>query len=380
MKRLKVLLLVAVSSTMMLFGCGKAEETSQTQPGDAVMGEPITQSVEQTQQESSEEPEADEPPQEGMVRSKLTNEWVDASLANKRPIAVMTPNEKSAVPHYGLSNADILYECNVEGKMTRLMGIYGDWEGLEKIGNVRSARDYYIFWSFEWDSILCHYGGPYYIDEVIARDTTENVNGIVAPSGVFFRSSDRAAPHNAYISGEGVNKAIEQYGYSREYRGMADDNHYQFTGEKNPNTLEQYGSDAVDATLIDMSACYPMTKSYFKYNAEDGLYYRYQHLSGSSDGPHIDASNNEQLKFKNVIVQNTYHEERDAKGYLAFKCVDNTRDGWFFTEGKGIHVTWEKTSDYSATRYYDDDGNEITLNTGKTMVLIVEDGDTFSYQ
>ena len=49
-------------------------------------------------------------------------------------------------------------------------------------------------------------------------------------------------------------------------------------------------------------------------------------------------------------------------------------------KGKGIHVTWEKTSDYGATRYYDDDGNEIQLNTGKTMICIVQDGDTFTFE
>ena len=37
----------------------------------------------------------------------------------------------------------------------------------------------------------------------------------------------------------------------------------------------------------------------------------------------------------------------------------------------------KKTADYSPTRYYDDDGNEIKLNTGKTMICIVEDGDSF---
>ena len=40
-------------------------------------------------------------------------------------------------------------------------------------------------------------------------------------------------------------------------------------------------------------------------------------------------------------------------------------------------MNWKKTSDYGATRYYDDAGNEIELNTGKTMVCIVEDGDSF---
>ena len=91
-----------------------------------------------------------------------------------------------------------------------------------------------------------------------------------------------------------------------------------------------------------------------------------------------DAATGEQLTFKNILVQNTFHEEL-GEGYLAFQCHDTTRDGWFFTNGRGIHVNWEKTSDYSATRYYDDNGDEIILNTGKTMICIIEDGDSFTF-
>ena len=89
------------------------------------------------------------PPREGMVRSPLTNEWVDADVAGTRPLAVMIPNESNALPQYNLSDASILYEANVEGRMTRLMAIYEDWESLEKIGNVRSLRSYYVYWAFE---------------------------------------------------------------------------------------------------------------------------------------------------------------------------------------------------------------------------------------
>lgn len=374
MKKWKVLFLITAASALVLSGCGK--NNNEDNPGS--IAEPIEQETAENGNPAAGYDD-ETPPAEGMVRSPLTNEWVDEALANKRPIAVMTPNEVSAVPHYGLSQADILYECNVEGDMTRLMGIYGDWENLEKIGNVRSARDYFIYWSFEWDSILCHYGGPFYIDEVISRDTTNNINGTVTSEGIYFRSDDRSAPHNAYISADGINQAIDRYDYSKEYRGLADESHFQFTGASHPNTLSDY-TNAVNASLIDMSECYPMTKCYFKYNASDGNYYRYQHLAGGEDGPHIDASNEEQLKFKNIIVQNTYYETRDEKGYLAYKCIDNTRDGWFFTQGKGIHVNWVKESDYGATRYYDDNGSEITLNTGKTMILIVEEGDSFHYE
>ncbi len=320
----------------------------------------------------------DTPPEDGMVRSRITNEWIDEDINNTRPVAVMIPNSSTA-SHSGLSKASVLYECNVEGSMTRLMGIFEDWEDIPKLGNVRSARDYFICWSFEWDAILVHYGGPFYIDEMIARDDTQNINLLNdTKSDYFTRDSAKNSTDNVFTSADQIERAIDKFGYPKEYRkNYADPQHYLFAPVKEPNTLEQYDK-SISAQKIDMSKAYPVTNCYFLYNEETGLYDRYQSLSGSSDGPHIDIENNEQLSFKNIIVQNTYHEIRDQKGYLAFQVHDTTKDGYFFTNGKGIHITWEKVSDYSATRYYDDNGEEIKLNTGKTMVLILEDGDSFT--
>lgn len=376
MKRLQVLFLVALSSSLLLFGCGKSEETA-VQP---IVQPIVEQQPEKEEDSSSEEAETeadlDTPPAEGMVRSRLTNEWVDENVANTRPVAIMIPNSKTA-SQYSISDASILYECNVEGSMTRLMAVFEDWKNLEKVGNIRSCRDYYLYWAFEWDAIYIHYGGPFYIDDLVGRSDTQNIN-CIDYGKASFRDTAKNSTDNAFTSGSLIQDAINHYGYPLTYRdGYSDATHYQFAGSSEPNTLEQY-SDAINASKIDLSPAYPVTNCYFIYNEETGLYDRYQHLSGDSDGPHIDLANNKQLAFKNVLIQNTYFEVRDQKGYLSFQCHDTTRDGWFFTNGKGIHVTWEKTSDYGATRYYDDNGNEIKLNTGKTMVCIVEDGDTFN--
>ena len=311
----------------------------------------------------------------GMVRSRITNEWVTEEVDNTRPIAVMMPNTRTAA-HYGISQADVLYECNVEGSITRLMAVFQDWSDFDRLGNVRSSRDYYIYWSFEWDALYIHFGGPFYINDVINRPDTDNIDGI--SSSNFWRAKDTGnSTDNAYVTTEGILEDVRKLGYSLEYRdGYSDGQHFQFAPDSEPNTLEQY-SDAITAEKIDMSPTYPVTNSYFVYNPDTGLYDRFQHLSGAADGPHVDMANDEQLSFKNVLVQNTYFEVRDQKGYLAFQCHDTTRDGWYFTNGKGIHVTWKKTADYSPTRYYDDNGNEIQLNTGKTMICIVEDGDSF---
>ncbi|MDD6201469.1 MAG: DUF3048 domain-containing protein [Lachnospiraceae bacterium] len=373
MKKVSLLALLALSASLFLFGCGKKEEENIVEAETLETVDEANPTVDEVTDTSDDEV----PPEDGMVRSKLTNEWVSADVGNLRPLAVMIPNDKSALPQYNISNADVLYECLVEGEITRLMAIYGDWTGLERVGNIRSCRDYYVYWAFEWDAIYCHAGGPFYIDEVISRKDTNNINALTAPSGVFYRTTDRSAPQNLYLDGADIVKEANRLGYDLEPRdNYADDIHYQFTSKSKPNNLDEYGSDAVTASKIDLSSAYPVTQTYFEYNADDGLYYRYQKPSG---GAHMDAATNTQLAFKNVLIQFTYHEVRDAKGYLAFQCNDTTRDGWFFTNGKGIHVNWKKTSDYGATRYYDDNGNEIVLNTGKTMVCIVEDGDTFSY-
>jgi hypothetical protein len=323
----------------------------------------------------------EQPPAEGMVRSTLTNEWIDGSLEKTRPIAIMVPNDSAALPHYNISKADILYECPVESGITRSMAVIKDWENLDRIGNVRSCRDYFVYWSFEWDSIYLHFGGPYYINEIVERKDTDHITGCSYGDkrtdglyeGTFYRSTDKKAPHNAYASAEGIKKGIDKFNISTTYRdNYYDPNHFKFAPSKEPNTLEKY-SDAVTAKEIDMSPAYPVTKTSFSYNESDGLYYR--NMYGKAD---VDAANdNQQLAFKNVLVQFAYHEVRDAKGYLIFQVHDTTRDGYYFTNGKGIHVTWKKSADYEPTKYYDDDGNEIEINTGKTMICIVKDGDSF---
>lgn len=382
MKKMQVLFLAALSSSLLLFGCGKdTEETIQPIVEPIVEAQPEKQ-VEETAEAEDTAAEDEAPPAEGMVRSSLTNEWIDGSLENARPIAVMTPNDSSALPHYNLSKADILYECPVEGKITRSMAVIKDWESLDRIGNVRSCRDYFVYWALEWDAIYVHFGGPFYISNIIEQDTTNNITGCTYGDGgkvglfenAFFRATDKSAPQNAYASAEGINSAITKFDYSKTYReDLYQPDHFKFASSKEPNTLSDY-SDSIEATELDLSPAYPITKTSFTYNAEDGLYYRYMYGKPDVDA----ANNNQQLAFKNVLVQFTYYEVRDQKGYLAFQDHDTTRDGYYFTNGKAIHVNWKKTADYEPTKYYDDNGNEISLNTGKTMICIVEDGDSIN--
>lgn len=313
---------------------------------------------------------ADEP-----VASVYTNEPVSSEQASQRPIAVMIPTDKAAQPSYGIGNAKILYEIMEEGEMSRQMAIIDDWQGLDRIGSIRSCRDYYITLAKEWDPILIHVGGVHYMSGKITAPDVNNLSaareygtGGGAPgSSAFFRSTDKSVPHNAYVSADGITSACNDLGYSLSTRPeYYNASHFQFAPEA--NTLEQY-EGAVPGNTLDFSDVFPYTKSSLTYNPETGLYEK--NIHGQAQ---VDALTGTQLTFANVIVQNTKWSVRDKKGYLAFQTIDSTCDGYYFTKGKGIHITWKKTSEYSPTRYYDDNGNEIQLNTGKTYIAVTQQG------
>ncbi len=75
-----------------------------------------------------------------------------------------------------------------------------------------------------------------------------------------------------------------------------------------------------------------------------------------------------------MIVQDTYWEYRPDNKYLIFRVHDSGRSGYYFTQGRGIKITWEKTADYAPTKYYDESGKEIELNTGHTFIAIAQAG------
>lgn len=382
MKKKKLLFVFLMISVFLMSACGPEKEPpiSGSESDPTVSADASTPDASHPEDVPAFPPDEDSlPPEKGLARSPLTHEWVKEEVAAARPIAVMMPNEQNAQPHYNLSKASVIYEANVEGRMTRLLAIFEDWKDLGKTGNVRSLRTYFAYWAFEWDAFIIHVGHPYYVDELIAAPNTQTINESNFPdSEAFYRDTSRSRPHNTYVTGPKILDAINFKEYSLEYRGLTDI-HFRFASASNQNTLEQYEADAKSAVYIDMSGCYPVTRCYFDYNPEDGLYYRSQYLSGGTDGPHIDGATGEQLCFKNILVQNVKCRDL-GDGYLAFQCEDDTEDGWFFTNGKGIHVTWEKNSDYGATKYFDDFGNEIILNTGKTMICIVQSGDSFTFR
>ena len=343
-------MLTALAMTVSITACGsKNTDETAADSTEVAMTEAGTEET---------ETESEEVLPEGMYRSELTNELIDESLKNQRPIAVMVDNESIALPHYGLSQADVVYEMmnsTLNGRITRFMVLVKDWENIKQLGSIRSVRPTNILIASEWNAVICHDGGPFYIDEYMADPSVDNF------SGTFSRvDNGKSREYTEYILPGDLDKNFENSGVSKEYTSYYEGPHYQFASESNPVDL----SSASDANLVDLP--FPHNGSYLEYNADDQLYYYSEYGKA-----HVDPGNdNKQLCFKNLLIQSCGYTQYDEHGYLIFDCVSQG-GGYYVTNGKAIPVTWKKEKMTSPTRYYDAAGNEIKINTGKTYVGFV---------
>lgn len=361
----RIALLLTLSMAIALTGCKKEEEKQAvvvSEPTITVVNDAPTISV---TEEAPIEDIVDDGSHEGMYRSELTNEWISLDFKDIRPIAVMVDNEKTALPHYGLTKADVVYEMTnslANDGITRLMVLFKKYDTVDQIGSVRSTRPTNLVIAPEWNAIVCHDGGPFYIDAYLANPYVDNF------SGTFSRvDNGKSREFTEYILPGDMDKNFNNSKVSKTYNEYYSGPHYNFVeGDDEIVTLEDV-SGVKDCTKVELP---------FKHNGStldyDESTQRYMYSEYGQK--HVDpGNNNEQLGFTNVIIQNCRYVKFDDNGYMMFHAIDYNRDGWYITEGKAIPITWSKADETSPTQYYNKDGVEITLNTGKTYVALVPD-------
>jgi len=369
-------LVASMTVTMLLAGCGKKEEQPEQIVEEVVV--PTPQPIPTEAPTPTPEPEfaviKERETVNGQIQSYLTGEWIDEAKATRRPIAVMIPNNSPAMPQHGLSKAAIIYEAPVEGRITRLMAVIEDFDDLERVGPVRSSRDYFIYQAMGYQAIYCNWGlARPYVEELINRDTVQNISaaveGIYKPAHEAFGRYSRpgyAKEFTGYLFIDGMFEAAERLGYEWEY----DDAFvppYTFAADE-VLAQENY-PDAPAATMIypggkeGNQGGYGAYNPYFEYHEDDNLYYRYQ------DGDkQIDEFDGSQLAVSNVVFQYCHGEVRDDHDYLAFG-VHGEGDAIVFTGGKVIKGTWKRyDGDATPAKFYDEDDEEIIFNQGKTWV------------
>lgn len=367
----KTLAAVLIAVGLVMTACGSESGEEVSSPIQTLEPQPI---VAETPEPSSEAPveEIVEETREGMYRSELTNEWIDESLKDQRPIAAMVDNEKTALPHYGLTEADVVYEImnsTKNDRITRFMALVKDWGNITQLGSIRSVRPTNFMLAAEWNAVLCHDGGPFFIDTWVAKPYTNNFSGGFARYSngkatefTEYLTYDKYTNTNKNQTYDGLKQRFEKSNYTTTYNEYYEGPHFKFAA-KEIDFADR--TDAAKATQIELP--FPHNKSTLKYNEATGTYDYYEYGAAHLDPLHDSA----QLTFKNVILQDTTFSEL-GEGYLIYNAIDSGRDGYYITNGKAIEITWTKSGESDITVYYDKKtGEEIEINTGKTYISLI---------
>ncbi|MCL5961294.1 MAG: DUF3048 domain-containing protein [Chloroflexi bacterium] len=273
-----------------------------------------------------------------------------------QPLAIMIDNLSDARPQSGLSNADVIYEALVEGAITRLMAIFGNSDS-EVVGPVRSGRHYFMYWASEYNAVYVLAGASpqgYNAAESLGLARIDYTYG----QGYFWRTRERAAPHNLYTNPQRLRDSFKDVG-----RG-------------NLGGLN-FKNDSPTPQVTTITLTHPdKYRVGYVYREQDNSYQRYVLRA-----PHVDALTGVQYHPKNVIVQivPAWRIPGDTAGRMDMETVGNG-PAYFFLDGRAIEGTWRKDSFTSPTRFQNGDGAEVLFNAGQTWIQIAPTNSILDYE
>ncbi len=277
-------------------------------------------------------------------------------LIGNRTVLVSVENHPQARPQWGIASADIVWEMLAEGGITRMMCMFADASRLpDKIGPVRSARHYFVELAEGFDSILVHFGGSTYGYDSLSQQGTDHIDGM-SDSG-FSRDKSRnvSSEHTAYTTKDDIINNIDK----KDFRTTVED------GKETPFKFNE------TAVALSGGACenvtVPFSSSYtykYTYDAESKVY-----LS-TLNGNAFRDDNGTQQSFTNIIiVYSTVTPLNDGKGRVTYDLSKGK--GVYISNGTYENITWEKGDYTDIMKFYDADGNDLSLNAGRSYIALV---------
>lgn len=330
---MKKLIMLCLSFSLISFcACGKSAQEEPTQPL--------------------------EPVAEITVNFLTGDEAMSGALV--RPVAVTVNNLEASLPQYGIGEADIIMEFPVEGGITRLMALYGDYRNVPEVCSVRSCRYYFPIFAKGFDAVYFCFGS----NETIATPTLERlgidyIDGNKAgDSLVFERDEERlelySTEHTVYLKGINMVEIFEGYGFSGKRDESLGKTAFAFSDEQVSLSLECNGITG------SFSSSYA---SAFYYDEVTGKY-----LKNHNGQRHIDGRSGEQLAFENVFFL-----EAEVSRYMDTSLVEidwHGGRGYYATGGTVAEIYWEKVSENAPLRLFDAEKNPLEINRGNSYIGI----------
>ena len=248
--------------------------------------------------------------------------------SDERPIAVMIDNAIGDANQAGLQESYLNYEILVEGGLTRIMAIYKD-KDVNLIGPIRSSRHYFLDYALESDAIYVHYGGSPYAENDISKLKIDSINGLTDPTP-FRRDTNSVAPHNVFTRMSYLKSFIENSSYNQE---------------SNNWKLLNYSAEPIDLSETNYAPKQAI-KINIPYSANEYRTYAYDESNGyylrSSNGkPQYDRKTEEQLYYKNIIIERVPNKTIDNEGRQELTTTGEGR-AYIITNGYFLPIKWTK--------------------------------------
>lgn len=284
----------------------------------------------------------------------------------KRPVAVMINNIKASLPQYGISQADLMFECEVEGGITRMMAVYADYTKVPKVCSVRSCRYYYPILAYGLDAVYFCFGS----NPTLATPTLEKL-GIDYFDGntnydtlVFGRDQNRigsySKEHTAFVNGENIPELFKKYNIRTDYVEEKDDYIFNF---REPGEFKKTSKTACDKINLQYSNVYYST---FVYDSENKVYLK-QHCGKA----HMDTATGKQLSYTNVFVLETDVELYGNGPLVKIDWKGGT--GYYITGNSVRKIKWTKKTESSNIKIKDaETGKEVPINPGNSYIGIID--------
>ncbi len=286
----------------------------------------------------------------------------DGQDKSRRPVAVMINNAKIALPQYGLSSADIIYEAVTEGGITRLMALYSDINNIGRVGPVRSARTQFVQLMLPLNAIYVHIGSSTTADAMLNAYSYQDIDGMYLGSIAFSYDSElaktKSSEHCWFTDKTLIEAGIKKVDIATKNNFYPA---FDFVNAKDEKRIP----DGPTANNISFEySGYANVE--FNYNRETGLY-----TKDAFGTPHMDRATNTQLAFDNVFVLMANVGIEETNGILPdFDYSEGT--GYYFHGGKYEEITWKKGEPEYPLVLYSKNGDVLKVNTGKSYVGILD--------
>ena len=357
MKKLTALILAL--TLCLLCGCGgKTEEPKATQaPTEAP-----TQATTETNAPETEATESTEAPTEAPVvyTNPLTGEVLDAPFEN-RLIAVTICNLEDAIPHRGVTQADMYFEMFVNHSIIRGFALYTDIASVETIGSIRSTRPIFTDIAGHYDAFVAHAGGSpeALTDQYNSKIDNMNVDTQDETTYSFrdFERNKKLPWENClFAKGEGLLKAIQDKGV-RTTQEIGKTYGLNFTEDGTPD------GETAETVTIAFKYSSSFKNTVMVYDESLGCYVYNQYGEEMRD-----ADTNEPETFENVII--VFSEDHlDGIGYHIFDFLSGG-DGYYANGGKLIPIKWSCDGEDQPLTYQTLDGEPLEIGVGNTYVAL----------